>query len=176
MVTKKSLTKKDLQNRVNELVAELAISRENEMLAKKNVDILSTGLIEWRTKTRNVQQALAKVQADQSEALMLLNRHLKGRVYKDLDDALRNLLQAYISLRDNEKLIPDEGTTPGPWWIREHPKITDEFFLAASATKDHPYFGVTKDIQILSDEDYPAKRADAELIVKAVNAYRKGAL
>jgi len=41
-------------------------------------------------------------------ALALLNEHLTGRVYKDLDDALRNLLQAYVTLRDNAKELESE--------------------------------------------------------------------
>jgi glutaredoxin-related protein len=41
-------------------------------------------------------------------ALALLNQHLKGRVYTDLDDAFRNMLQAFITIRDNEKQLADE--------------------------------------------------------------------
>jgi hypothetical protein len=36
-----------------------------------------------------------------SGALALVNQYLTGRVYANLDDALRNLLQAFVTLRDN---------------------------------------------------------------------------
>lgn len=36
-------------------------------------------------------------------ALLLLNRHLSGRTYTDLDDALRNMLQAYVTLKGLQK-------------------------------------------------------------------------
>lgn len=34
-------------------------------------------------------------------ALALLNKHLTGRVYDELEDAIRNLLQGYITMKDN---------------------------------------------------------------------------
>lgn len=62
--------------------------------------------------------------------------------------------------------------TPTPWYIQEHPAIEDEFYLAGQRTEDHPYFNVTSlGPDILSDEDYPRKRADAERIVACVNAF-----
>lgn len=36
-----------------------------------------------------------------ADALALLNTHLKGRIYTSLDDALRNMLQAYVSMKGN---------------------------------------------------------------------------
>ena len=38
-------------------------------------------------------------------ALVLLNEHLTGRVYDSLDDALRNLLQAYITMNGNQEEV-----------------------------------------------------------------------
>lgn len=61
--------------------------------------------------------------------------------------------------------------TPLPWRVREHPENPDEFHISGKTPKFHPYFGVTDECEIMSDEDYPRKRADAEFIVKAVNEY-----
>jgi len=44
--------------------------------------------------------------AERSAALKLLNESLSGRVYTDLDDALRQLVQAFISYRD---IVKDEA-------------------------------------------------------------------
>ena len=61
--------------------------------------------------------------------------------------------------------------TPLPWRVREHPADVDEFHISAATPTDHPYFESTKEIEIMSDERYPTKRADAEFIVQAVNAH-----
>lgn len=42
-----------------------------------------------------LQAPVADYKAKVDDALTLLNKHLTGRVYTDLDDALRNLLQSY---------------------------------------------------------------------------------
>lgn len=47
---------------------------------------------------------VAKKAAAADAALALLNEHLKGRTYTDLDDALRNMLQAFISYRDADDM------------------------------------------------------------------------
>lgn len=44
-------------------------------------------------------------------------------------------------------------------------------FIAAKPYKGHPYFGVTSTLEVMSDEEYPTKEADAALIVEAVNSY-----
>jgi hypothetical protein len=42
-----------------------------------------------------------KLKTQVDSTLVLLNEHLKERTYVDLDDAIRNLLQAYVTMRDN---------------------------------------------------------------------------
>jgi len=66
--------------------------------------------------------------------------------------------------------------TPLPWRVRQHPNDPDEFHISAATPKGHPYHGSTKEIEIMSDEDYPTKRADAELIVRAVNGLAERSL
>jgi len=61
--------------------------------------------------------------------------------------------------------------TPRPWRVREHPANADEFHVSAKCPPDDPYYGRCEETEIMSDEDYPRKRADAELIVSAVNAH-----
>lgn len=61
--------------------------------------------------------------------------------------------------------------TPGDWRIIEFPGREDRFFIAAKPYEGHPYFERTMTIEIMSDEDYPTKRADAEFIVRAVNSH-----
>lgn len=51
--------------------------------------------------------------------------------------------------------------TPTPWKIRIHPEDEDYFYIHAEMTEDHPYNGVSSGIEIMSDEGYPRKRADA---------------
>ncbi|HEC66589.1 MAG TPA: hypothetical protein ENI23_15040 [bacterium] len=61
--------------------------------------------------------------------------------------------------------------TPTPWKIQNHPADPTEFYLAGQKTEDHPYYNSTSyPPEILSDEDYPRKRADAERIVACINA------
>jgi len=59
--------------------------------------------------------------------------------------------------------------TPGPWRVRQHPDDVEEFHISALTPEGHPYFGRTTETEIMSDEDYPTKRADADFIVQAVN-------
>lgn len=54
-----------------------------------------------------------------------------------------------------------DKATPGDWTVRVHPK-KDDFFVEAPAVEGEAY-----GTEILGDEDYPTKRADAEAIVKA---------
>jgi hypothetical protein len=61
------------------------------------------------------------------------------------------------------------SATPRPWRVREHPADPDEFHVSAPTPEGNPYYGVTAESEIMSDEEYPTKRADAELIVAAVN-------
>lgn len=61
--------------------------------------------------------------------------------------------------------------TPTPWHVRVLPAHDDMFFIEAPMPNDHPYFGACPYIEIMSDEDYPTKRADADLIVRAVNSH-----
>lgn len=63
--------------------------------------------------------------------------------------------------------------TPVPWRVREHPQSAEEFFISAPRPKGHPYENVTKEIEVMSDERYPTKRADADFIVLAVNAHKE---
>ena len=49
------------------------------------------------------EQYADELERERAEVLVLLNEHLKGRVYTDLDDAVRNLLQVYITMRDNKE-------------------------------------------------------------------------
>ena len=54
--------------------------------------------------------------------------------------------------------------TLGPWEVRE---VMGQVFVSAEPYEGHPYFGRTKTIEIMSDEDYPTKEADAHLIAAA---------
>ena len=54
-----------------------------------------------------------------------------------------------------------DQATPGDWIVRVHLE-KDDFFVEAPAAKGEAY-----GTEILGDEDYPTKRADAEAIVKA---------
>src|SRR5271168_2751914 len=69
-----------------------------------------------------------------------------------------------------EKQTQTKAHTPLPWRVREHPENPEQFHVSAQTPEGHPYFGVTKECEIMSDEDYPTKRGDAELIVRACNA------
>jgi hypothetical protein len=61
--------------------------------------------------------------------------------------------------------------TPTPWRVRELIDRPDLFHVSAPTPEGHPYHGHTKEIEIMSDEHYPTKRADAEFIVRAVNSH-----
>lgn len=65
------------------------------------------------------------------------------------------------------------GPTPAPWTITRFPDDPERYFISAPPTPEHPYNGVTKLIEILSDEDYPRRLADAELVVALVNHREK---
>ena len=54
--------------------------------------------------------------------------------------------------------------TPGPWSVREEPH---DCFVEGVAYEGHPYFQMCHRVQILSDEDYPTRLADARLIAAA---------
>lgn len=58
--------------------------------------------------------------------------------------------------------------TPGPWKVLT---ISGDPFVAAEPYDGHPYFGVSRTIQILSDEDYPTKKGDARLIASAPDLF-----
>jgi hypothetical protein len=51
--------------------------------------------------------------------------------------------------------------TPGDWEVKE---VRGQVFVAAPPYEGHPYFGVSRTIEIMSDEDYPTKEADAWLL------------
>lgn len=64
--------------------------------------------------------------------------------------------------------------TPRPWEIKKFPddsQFRNQFFIAAPMTEDNPYFGHARFAEILADDNYPRKLADAELIVRCVNAH-----
>ena len=61
--------------------------------------------------------------------------------------------------------------TPTPWRVRHHPSDVEECIVVAPTPEGHPYFGATKDIEIMGDESYPTKKGDAAIIVLAGNAY-----
>ena len=65
--------------------------------------------------------------------------------------------------------------TPAPWRVIDIP-TTDKFFVAAEPYEGHPYYKRTRTIEVMSDEDYPTKRADAEHIVRCVNSWDDPAL
>ena len=48
-----------------------------------------------------VTAEISAAQRDMASSLALLNEHLSGRVYDNLDDAVRNLLQAYVTMKGN---------------------------------------------------------------------------
>lgn len=51
--------------------------------------------------------------------------------------------------------------SPGPWRVREH---GSDFFIESPRQEGKPY-----GIDVLGDEDYSTKRADADFIVAAFN-------
>lgn len=57
--------------------------------------------------------------------------------------------------------------TKEPWEIRH---VNNQPFIAAKPYEGHPYFNRTSTIEVMSDEDYPTKEADARRIVACVNA------
>ncbi len=57
--------------------------------------------------------------------------------------------------------IPPRLHSPGPWIVLE---LNGEVFVAAKPYPGHPYYNRTRTIQVMSDEDYPAKAADARLV------------
>ncbi|MGJ0509094.1 MAG: hypothetical protein ACR652_18625 [Methylocystis sp.] len=57
--------------------------------------------------------------------------------------------------------------TPEPWQVLE---VHGEVFVAANTYEGHPYHNRTRTIEIMSDEDYPTKEADAHRIAACVNA------
>ena len=69
--------------------------------------------------------------------------------------------------------LPVAEITPLPWRVRVHPADPEEFHVSAKTPPDDPYYGGTAETQILSDESYPRKRADADYIVRACNSYPK---
>lgn len=87
------------------------------------------------------------------------------------DDQCRCLLRA--TAIENLALLPSlggdgsedtKGCSPGPWFIREK---GDDLFVSSQRPDGKPYAN-----EILGDENYPEKRADAEFIVRAFNAVR----
>ena len=60
--------------------------------------------------------------------------------------------------------------TPGERRVRVHPTDPNEFHVSAPCPKGHPYHGRTTEMEVLSEEDYPTKRADAEAHVALHNA------
>lgn len=87
-----------------------------------------------------------------------------------------NCTQIPINLRTMKipKDLEDKSkaATPGRWWIREFPNNPERFFIAHETYPGHPYHNVASSGDIMSDEDYPTKRADAELICAVVNFLR----
>ena len=59
---------------------------------------------EWlkivNANTSNAELAVSEAVAP---LLALLNEHLSGRVYDDLEDAIRNMLQAYVTMKGNQE-------------------------------------------------------------------------
>jgi hypothetical protein len=54
--------------------------------------------------------------------------------------------------------------TPGPWSVRQaHGTV----WVEAPTTEDDPYFGVVPKNEVMCDEEYPRKLADAQLISTA---------
>lgn len=60
--------------------------------------------------------------------------------------------------------------TPTPWKVREHPTMND-CFVEGTECINADNFPLPYKREIMSDEDYPEKRADAEFIVRAVNSH-----
>lgn len=76
----------------------------------------------------------------------------------------------HISNRDHEDLVKlgdMSEHTKEPWHVVNHHDI---LYVAAKPYEGHPYFNRTTTIEIMSDEDYPTKEADARRIVACVNA------
>ena len=58
-------------------------------------------------------------------------------------------------------MIDINSHTPGDWEVKE---VMGQVFVAAPPYEGHPYLGMSSTIEIMSDEDYPTKEADAWLI------------
>ena len=61
----------------------------------------------------------------------------------------------------------DAKATSAPWEVLS---IHGDEFVSAIPYKDHPYFGCTTTIEVMSDEEYPTKSTDAKLIAATRNA------
>ena len=61
----------------------------------------------------------------------------------------------------------DAKATSAPWKVLS---IHGDEFVSAIPYKDHPYFGCTTTIEVMSDEEYPTKSTDAKLIAATRNA------
>lgn len=63
--------------------------------------------------------------------------------------------------------------TPGPVEVKE---VMGQKFVAAKPYEGHPYFNRTTTIEILSDEDYPTRNGDIELIAEVFNVTTESGL
>ncbi len=61
------------------------------------------------------------------------------------------------------------SVSPGPWRVLDLPG--GDCFVATDAYQGHPSFGHTKTAELMSDEYYPLKAADATLMVHAKQLY-----
>lgn len=58
--------------------------------------------------------------------------------------------------------------SPGNWQVLE---AMGKQFVATKAYEGHPYFGVSRYVDVAGDEDYPRKEADLNLISAAPEMY-----
>ena len=66
-------------------------------------------------------------------------------------------------------MIDINSHTPGDWEVKE---VMGQLFIAAKPYEGHPYYNRTRTIEIMSDEEYPTKVADAYLIAQAAALVR----
>lgn len=75
------------------------------------------------------------------------------------------MMNKTFTLKELKEL--DAKATKKPWMVLS---IHGDEFVSAIPYKDHPYFGCTTTIEVMSDEEYPTKSADAKLIAASRNA------
>ena len=95
-----------------------------------------------------------------------IHRYTKKSMLEAMDNILAEMVKRGTFTDTKKPTLSEiaalwDKATPGDWVVRAHP-VKDDFFVEAPAPE-----GAAYGTEILGDEEYPTKRADAEAIVKA---------